>query len=667
MNTYQYINGTAAISVNDWLGAGLTYRQFREDSRNGDLAILRRGVGGNTLIAIESIRRTDRKAAIESAFGDTTPADRSLYQVKAEPEARQYYIAYRKDDGTPLSARQIEEYTNRAAILEALKRGREAQVSARMMAGGTLKMKDWYRFALQFYADRREQYPCAAITNARSLERVFKSYLSGGFGSLVSGKLGNDNSRVLSARAKKLILALYAMNGKPFVSEVYRLYTDFVNGDREIYDPESGEVYRPEEFRYKDRRYEVSESTIFRVLKDVVGFTSVYAQRNGNFSYANAMRPKHSRHNGRFSLSKISMDDVALSRKCKKGWVYKYIAVDVVSGYYFKPTYIFGKPTEETVVETFRNMFRELMELGLSMPAELEVEHHLMKNIEDDLKAMFPFVRFCSSPTEKRAEHNIKSLKYGVAHANGHTRGRFYAKSEAYSSVRTKVDGDMVEPEYDYETIVADDLADIMEHNNSPHPRQKTYPGMSRKDVLLSQANPELRPIEPWYLYRYIGEATETSIRNNNHVRCRCRNYELADFNSLDRLQPNNRNVTAYYLPDGEGYMESVYLYQGDTYIGEATDAERWRYNECAVERTAEDEAKMLHQNKRIAQYDRKIRGEREKLPRVGVSPKVLKGVADVEPVIVHVPEQVIGVQPKGYEQDEFSKFSMEEKALQEI
>ena len=105
MNTYQYINGTAAISVNDWLGAGLTYRQFREDSRNGDLAILRRGVGGNTLIAIESIRRTDRKAAIESAFGDTTPADRSLYQVKAEPEARQYYIAYRKDDGTTLVAR----------------------------------------------------------------------------------------------------------------------------------------------------------------------------------------------------------------------------------------------------------------------------------------------------------------------------------------------------------------------------------------------------------------------------------------------------------------------------------------------------------------------------------------------------------------------------------
>ena len=110
--------------------------------------------------------------------------------------------------------------------------------------------------------------------------------------------------------------------------------------------------------------------------------------------------------------------------------------------------------------------------------------------------------------------------------------------------------------------------------------------------------------------------------------------------------------------------MESVYLYQGDTYIGEATDADRWRYNECAVERTAEDEAKMLHQNKRIAQYDRKIRGEREKLPRVGVTPKALKGVADVEPVIVHVPEQVIGVQPKGYEQDEFS---MEEKALQEF
>lgn len=668
MNTYQYINGTLAISVNDWVMAGLTKAMYEHDSKRGMLKIISRSINGNTMIDVNSIRRPERRAAIEAVFGPIAESEqRSVYRATAFPEARAWFVAFRKDDGTPLEGRLIEQYSNRACLLEALKRGLEVQREARAKTGKPLLMGEWYRMAMDWYNKQREQFPCVEIRNARSFERVFKAYLSGGFSSIVSAKLGNDNSRVLSARAEKLILALSAMNGKPFASEVYRLYTDFVNGDRELYDPESGEVYKPEEFRYKDRRCEVSESTVARVLKNVVGYTSIYAQRNGNFDYVNKMRPYNQRNPGKYSLSKITMDDVALSRKCSKGWVYKYIAVDVVSGYYFKPTYIFGKPTVETVVETFRNMFRELMELGLPMPAELEVEHHLMKDIEDELKAMFPFIRLCATPKEKRAEHYIKSLKYGVAHANGHTRGRWYAKSEAYRSVRNKVNGDMVEPEYEYEVIVADDLADIEEYNNSLHPHQKTYPGMSRKDVLLSQVNPNLRPIEPWYLFRYIGEATETSIRNNNHVRCRCRNYELVDFGSLYRLQPNNCKVTAYYLSDEEGYMESVYLYQGETYIGEATDAERWRYNECAVERTAEDEAKMLHQNKRIAQFDKMIRKEREKLPKVGVTPKALKGVADVEPVIVQVPEPVFGMQPKGYEQDEFSRVRVEEKALQEF
>ena len=41
-----------------------------------------------------------------------------------------------------------------------------------------------------------------------------------------------------------------------------------------------------------------------------------------------------------------------------------------------------GTPTLDTVMESFRNVFCELVELGLPMPAELEVEHHLMQNID---------------------------------------------------------------------------------------------------------------------------------------------------------------------------------------------------------------------------------------------------------------------------------------------
>ncbi|MBO7624785.1 MAG: hypothetical protein J6S82_05710, partial [Bacteroidales bacterium] len=366
MNTYQYINGTCAISVNDWMASGLSYRQFIYDSTNGHLSILNRSTHGNTLIDVRSIRRPERRAAIEAAFGPIEEAgETSIYRAVECPEARAYYIAYHKPDGSNLEHHLIEQYTNRASLLEALKRGLEVQRAARAKAGRPLRQGEWYRMAMEWYNAQREKFPCAEIKNARSFERVFKAYCSDGFSSIVSAKIGNDNSRRVSVPLEGLLRAIYVMNGKPFASEVYQRYCDFLAGDCELYDPQSGEIYRPEDFRYKDRDPMISESTVWRVLKNVVANTADYADRNGNFAYANKLRPYHSRHVGQYSLSKVSMDDVALSRKCKQGWIYKYIAVDVVSGYIFRPSYLIGKPGIKQVEESFRNMFGELYRLGL--------------------------------------------------------------------------------------------------------------------------------------------------------------------------------------------------------------------------------------------------------------------------------------------------------------
>jgi hypothetical protein len=415
-------------------------------------------------------------------------------------------------------------------------------------------------------------------------------------------------------------MALWRGQEKPFVGEVARLYGEFVRGEKEFFDKSTGEVFRPEEFRYGDtaRRQEISEATVWNYLKDVVNETTVWGDRNGNFEYVNSRRPKHRRKLGLYSLSKVSMDDVALSRKSVRGWIYKYIAVDVVSGYWFRPAYVVGKPTLETVREAFRNMFCELTILGLPTPGELEVEYHLMKEIKW-LNEVFPFVRFCESPTEKRAEHAIKSLKYGASKSAGHTRGRWYAKHEAYRAVRNKVEGDFVEPEYQPQTIVADDLADIDRHNNELHPMQKKYPGMTRREVFMKHVNPGLQAVEDWRLLRYIGNETSTSLRNNDWCPVSNGEFELTDFAALERLKPHNYEVQAYWLPDEAGRIDKVYLYQGDTYIGEAVNRGQYAYNENAIERTAEDEAGMLHQQKRVAKFDKFVRGKRADIPVLGI------------------------------------------------
>ena len=66
---YQTIDGHLCLSVADWIEAGLTRSQFYNDSKRGDLTIYRRSRHDRTLIDAWSIRRPERIAAIERAFG----------------------------------------------------------------------------------------------------------------------------------------------------------------------------------------------------------------------------------------------------------------------------------------------------------------------------------------------------------------------------------------------------------------------------------------------------------------------------------------------------------------------------------------------------------------------------------------------------------------------
>ena len=656
---YQYIDGACALSVNDWMAAGLTYSQFKNDSHRGYLKVMQRGIHGETLILVDSIRRADRLRLIELAYGKAKDTNTDIYAVVMDVAARQFYTTYQHADGTPLDAAHVNEYVAKASLFTVMAKGLQTQRMARAKSGSRLIMKEWYQSMLVWYTQQcLDQHSIAyglnPYTNVRSFERAFQSYCNGGYSSLIHSGIGNDNARKVCKKLENLLLALYRTEDHPFVSRVLELYTEFISGKKELYDQSTGEVFRPRDF-IKPGSETLSESTVWNYLKDVYGNTAIYADRNGNFEYNNSLRPKNHRHHGTYSLSKISMDDVALSRKAVGNkWVYKYMATDVVSQYIFRPAYILGKPTEQTVYESFRNMFCELSLMGLPMPGELEVEHHIMSNFQW-LPQVFQFVRFCQSPTEKRAEHAIRRLKYGAAKDLGQTRGRWYAKHEAYKSVRFKINGDYPEQEFDPHQLIADDMAAIEAHNNELHPDQKRFPGKTRKQVLMENFNPNLQAIDKSYLYRFIGNKTDTSIRNNDYCQVACQRFELKDFACLQRLKPNNRTVTAYWLPDEEGNVNTVYLYQGETYIGEAENLENFTYNECAAERTAKDEAKMLHQAKRAAKFDRLIKERRQEIPRIGKINSDTARYIETVPVDIVIEENE---QPVNYDGDEFADYA---------
>jgi hypothetical protein len=127
--------------------------------------------------------------------------------------------------------------------------------------------------------------------------------------------------------------------------------------------------------------------------------------------------------------------------------------------------------------------------------------------------------------------------------------------------------------------------------------------------------------------------------------------FELKTFDSIDRLKPNCCEVAAYWLPCTNGDVNEVYLYQDDNYIGKAVSRNITDYNENQIEQTDEDETKKLHQNKRISQFDKKIKDRKVKIPKSG---RILaKQSAQIAAVPVEILETI---QPAGYDDNEFTE-----------
>ena len=144
-----------------------------------------------------------------------------------------------------------------------------------------------------------------------------------------------------------------------------------------------------------------------------------------------SQRPHVHRHAPEFSFSKISFDDRDLPRKLKDTKVRPkaYYAYDVASQCVVGFAYNRNKNID-LVVDMFRSMFRLIERNGWGIPAQVEVENHLMSQWKEGfLKAgvVFPFVRFCAplNSQEKRAEHFNGAKKKSVEHRNHLGIGRF--------------------------------------------------------------------------------------------------------------------------------------------------------------------------------------------------------------------------------------------------
>jgi hypothetical protein len=92
-------------------------------------------------------------------------------------------------------------------------------------------------------------------------------YKKEGYGCLISGKFGNQSARKVDYKTERLILAIAVQPNKPYNTSVQEMYNMFVTGELDVYDPDTGEVFNPDEFTDRNGEpKELSEATICNYL-----------------------------------------------------------------------------------------------------------------------------------------------------------------------------------------------------------------------------------------------------------------------------------------------------------------------------------------------------------------------------------------------------------------
>jgi hypothetical protein len=629
--TMEYFNNIKCVSVpelTDGKSPILSMAAYKHYVNRYPHVRVRRGSPAGSALLSWELLRDDLKARYILAYGDP---DKQLRKnaiadlIVPDGKAAQYFASYELEDGRYLPFNVQLEYSTNASVLNALNtlvNNRKAKTRA---LGNSTK-NVWPMASDAVNELDKNRYPHTLPANQIRLKDKLKQYIDGGYQSLIHRGYGNQNTRKVNDQIERLLISIYCMQNLPFGEWVHNYYMRFLAGSIEIIDGETGELYDRNDFydENKGTYISISRATVWNVLNNPANEVIIDRMRSSRIDHDTKATPYNRRFTPNYSLSKISADDRTLPRKTTEGnWINAYYAFDVASGAVLSAVYSEDKPDVELVWECFRQMYRNLEENRLMWPIELEVENHLMRSIEQELKQMFGFVTFTNPGTSKskRAEHFIHAKKYQDERRNQIGIGRWYSKSKAYGVKNANKDPEYKEPRLPKEQIIAEDKESIMRFNSDLHPDQKKFPGLTRWQVLEQHQNPDAGRAEKYKLFRFMGQRTETSIRNNDFVTVQHEAYGIDSFEVLGRLKSNNYKVEARYVRRSDGSISEVFLYQDDKFITRAGLIER--YNEAKAERTATDET--------IRQQQAIRRGRFHRFENENLSEKVNRRVAIIE------------------------------------
>ena len=432
----EYYNNILCMTAGE-LTAVMTPSNYKQLSARGKITVARRACRGHrALVVVDSLPSKYREKVKEIYPEGSTMKLHECFRENftLDAEARTFFSTFRFDNGSPLPADKVNEYTvNASAIRAVLRLMANTKSLRRAQFGGRVKWDEMAAAVAYF----KQEYGHTLPESTLRLRKKVAQFNREGYACLISGKFQNQNTRRVNYRTERLILSLDCQPERPFNTTTHEMYLQFVCGELDVYDPETGELFDPEDFTDKNGEpIMLSEATIRNYLNNPKNRALRAKYHDSAWKFNNEYRPHHNRKAAGWAFSKVSLDDRDLPRKMADGnRVKAYYAYDVASGCVVGYAYNRLK-TADLFLDCVRNMFQLIDRQGWNCPAEVEVEHHLLGNCAYGLMragVVFPFVRWCNpgNSQEKRAEHFNRAKKYGVEKRSQVGIGRWYARLEA--------------------------------------------------------------------------------------------------------------------------------------------------------------------------------------------------------------------------------------------
>ncbi|MDR1681893.1 MAG: hypothetical protein LBS25_00675 [Candidatus Symbiothrix sp.] len=626
VNPYEYIDGKLGIQARFLFeGEGAHEQSLRLISAGGlrqrisrkSVYKLRNGGGcgeeSTAVLLAESLPTSWLNLSIKQFGNPPAIAKKSLFESLYERDMNAYYFYTTYPFPHKVSEDRIEEYTLNASVLNTIGKINAKRKQFRKETGN--EAGDLWTVVAAESNRFRDKQPHSLPNSAVKLRLKWNEYKKGGYAAIIHKNFGNANARVVSVDMELFLNSLFAdRSKKPTMADITGMYNGFLNGQIEVINNQTGELYNPDEFA------PISPSTIYNYLAKWDNRIATHTIRGGNRQLLIAkFRPYHSLKQAKYAGSIISVDDrqppFIYNRQNDRVWFYN--GIDLGSECF--TCWVYGKSKEGIILEFYRQMIRNYAQWGLSLPAELEGELNLNASYKDTfLKegVMFQYVHIeANNARAKRIEGYNRPLRYEYERGEEGWLARPGALNESYQA---GPEAKIIRP---YDEIVELGLRAIERWNNAEHSKIE---GKTRWEVFLESQNPDLQPINYRAIVPLLGYKTETSchtgiIKLQRQEWLLGINGVIAVGSKLIDLmcEIEGKNVDVYWLDGNDGEILKAYVFVGDRCICEAI--RKPEYNRARIERTPEDEANRELMCKYVATIDGFGKRKRQTIERVTV------------------------------------------------